>query len=174
MSTEFLIIGEFKRAGGAVEAVKRLQDLGLGDKVEVYSPVPEHHLEEQLYKARKRSPVRMITLLGAVVGCLGAFAFTSWMSIDYPLRVSAKPLISYPAFIIIAFECTILIGSIFTLLAMGHFSRIPALFSPDGFRPVFTEDTFGITVRVPKERSDEISKQLSSWGAANVEVKYVR
>ena len=99
---------------------------------------------------------------------------TCWMSNDWPLRTSAKTVLSIPAFVVIAFECTILLGAIFNILAMFTFSRVPSLKRFPGFRPDFTNGTFGLTVRVPKEKLEETKTQLRSCGAQGVEEQYVR
>ena len=173
MSTDYLVIGHFKFVDDTMSAIKRLQEKGL-ETIELYSPVPNHELEDQLYIKRRRSPVRIFTLLGALTGCFGAFLMTIWMSVDWPLRTSAKTVISIPAFVVIGFECTILIGAIVTLLGMLHHSRIPNLFPTPGFRPNFTQGTFGLTVRVSKEQADAIKDEFKKIGAAEVEVQYVR
>jgi hypothetical protein len=173
VSADYLVIGHFEYLDDIVEAVRAFRARGL-NAMKTYAPIPEHWLEEEVYHGRKRSPVRRVTLLGAITGCLGAFLMTSWMSLDYPLRVSAKPLVSFPAFVVIGFECTILIGSIFTLLAMFHFSRIPWLFGDAGFRPEFSEGTFGITIRTRKEETDAIKAELEKFGAKKVEIQYAR
>jgi hypothetical protein len=169
---EYYLVGTFSEASKAKNALSALKQKGLGDLTEYYSPFPEHHLEEEKYENKKRSPVRRFTLLGGTVGCLGAFLFTSWMSLDYPIRVSAKPLLSYPAFVVVAFECTILLGGIFTLLSMFHFSRIPNLVRPPAFRRQFTEDKFGVTVLIDKKDSGEYESLLSEHGAISVELQY--
>ncbi len=173
MSAEHLVIGHFRNIDDTQSAIVSLREKGHED-IELYSPFPNHDLEDEMYRFRKRSPVRRCTLAGGLTGCLGAFLFTSWMSIDWPIRVSAKPLVSFPAFVIIAFECTILLGSIVNLLSMFHFSRIPAIFKPKGFRPNFTEGTFGLVVRVPKESAETVKAHLTSGGAYEVEDQYVR
>ena len=99
---------------------------------------------------------------------------TCWMSIDYPVRVSAKPLISIPAFVVIGFECTILLGSIFNMLGMFHFSRIPNFFRFPGHRPNFSSGTFGLTVRAPKDKTEALKEMFEKGGAELVEVQYVR
>lgn len=172
MSKEYFVVASFDKAKDAQCALSGLKSKGVGDRVEYYSPFPEHHLEDEKYEGKKRSPVRRFTLLGGTTGCLGAFLFTSWMSLDYPIRVSAKPLLSYPAFVVVAFECTILLAGIFTLLSMFHFSRIPNLVRPPAFRGKFTEGTFGVTVAVSKDEAEEYQKLFSEWGAKDVEVQY--
>lgn len=170
----YLVIGEFADSHDAEKAIKALKKEGHDKNLTYYSPIPEHHMEDSLYEGRKRSPVRVFTLLGGITGCLGAFLFTSWMSIDYPLRVSAKPLVSIPAFIVIAFECTILLGAISTLVGMFFFSGVPSLFSSPGFRPDFTEGVFGVVVKVPKSQSERLESEMKNFGADKVEIEYTR
>jgi len=173
MATENIVIGEFKYLDDILNAVAKLREKGI-ENFDVYSPFPNHELEDEVYKYRPRSPVRRVTLVGAVSGCLGAFLMTSWMSMDWPLRTSAKPILSFPAFVVIGFECTILIGAIFTLLAMFHFSRIPNFFPKPGFRPSFSNGTFGLVARVNKDNSGLVEQELKGCGAERVEVEYVR
>lgn len=173
MSSDYLVVGHFKFMDDTIKAIRKLRELGQ-EQVELFSPFPYHDLEDEMYYGKKRSPVRTVTMIGGITGLLLAFLMTIWMSIDYPVRVSAKPLISIPAFIVIGFECTILIGAISNLLAMFHFSRIPSLFRSPGFRPTFTDDTFGLTVRVPKEKTEELKQLFEKTGAQQVEVQYVR
>ncbi len=173
MSSDYLVIGHFKFVDDTRAAIRKLREMGEKD-VELFTPFPNHELEDEMYFGQKRSPVRRVTLLGGLTGLTFAFLMTCWMSIDYPVRVSAKPLISIPAFIVIAFECTILFGSLANLLAMFHFSRIPNLVRNPGHRPVFTDGTFGLTVRVPKDKTDQIGQLFKTGGANEVEVQYVR
>ena len=154
MASDYLVIGHFNFLDKAVGAIEELREKGLDDDFEVFSPFPNHDLEDAIYEGKRRSPVRMFTLLGGVTGCLGAFLMTCWMSVDYPIRVSAKPLISIPAFVVVAFECTILLGAIFTLLSMFHFSRIPNITKTPGYRPNFSDGTFGITLKTAKGEAE--------------------
>lgn len=170
---DHLVIGSFTYVDQVKEAIQDLRAKGYED-FEFFAPLPNHELEDEMYKGKRRSPVRMFTLLGGLTGCLGAFLFTSWMSIDYPIRTSAKTLISVPAFVIVAFECTILLGAIFTLLSMGHFSRIPNPFAKPGFKPHFSNDKFGLAVKVAKDKAGDVEELFSQRGAFEVENKYVR
>lgn len=173
MNSEYLVVGHFRNVDETRSAIRELRSAGASD-LELYTAFPNHDLEEEMFVGVKRSPVRRVTLLGALLGLSGAFLMTIWMSVDYPIRVSAKPLISIPAFVVIAFECTVLIGCISNLLAMFHFSRIPWPFRVPGFRPAFSEGTFGLTVRAPKEKTDAIKQSMERLGAHHVEVQYVR
>jgi hypothetical protein len=173
MNTEHLVIAHFRFLDDLNNAVRSSKSAGY-EEIDVYSPMPHHDIEDTYWEGKPRSPVRMFTLLGGLSGCLGAFLMTSWMSTDYPIRTSAKTLISVPAFVVIAFECTILLGAIFTLLSMFHFSRIPNIKYNPGYRGEFSNGTFGLTVRTSKDKAEILAKELEGMGAAKVEVQYVR
>ena len=173
MSVEYLVIGHFSYPNEAVAAVVQLRAANVAEYWS-YSPVPDHQLEEEIYRGKKRSPVRACTLLGGISGCLFAFLMTCWMSMDWPLRTSAKPILSIPAFVIIGFECTILFGALATLFGMSLFSRLPNLLFDPGYRGEFSKDTFGIIARVEKDRHAQIGALLTSSGAKLVEYEYVR
>ncbi|HLP61228.1 MAG TPA: DUF3341 domain-containing protein [Candidatus Deferrimicrobium sp.] len=79
---------------------------------------------ENILKA-KPSALKYITLAGALAGFFLSFAFIIFTVLDWPLITGGKPLISIPAFIIIAFECTILTGGIVSLLGFLHLARLP-------------------------------------------------
>jgi hypothetical protein len=172
MAKEYFVIGTFKYADSAKKALSEIKKMGLSSDAEYYSPFPDHNLEDEKYEGIKRSPVRRFTLLGALTGCFGAFLFTSWMSLDYPIRVSAKPILSYPAFVVIAFECTILLGGIFTLLSMFHFARIPNLKRPIAYRRQFSEDKFGVTIHIEHSQIEKFENLFKSLGAEEVEKQY--
>lgn len=173
MSADYLVIGYFKFVDDTKQAIVRLKEQG-HSQYWVYSPVPSHDLDEEIYRGKLRSPVRLFTLTGAIVGCLGAFLMTCWMSMDWPLRVSAKPIISIPAFVIIGFECTVLFGCLCTLLGMLHFCKIPNIFACPGYRADFSKDIFGLVTRVSKDEAEKVKQGFVSCGAGNVEIEYVR
>lgn len=173
MASDQAVIGHFKYIGETQSAISSLRDKGY-EEVELYSPFPCHELDDEMHVGKPRSGVRRFTLLGGLAGCLGAFLMTCWMSVDYPVRTSAKPLMSIPAFVVIAFECTILIGAISTLVGMLHNSRIPNFFRMPAHRPEFTKGTFGLTVTVAEDQVDAAKQDMQSLGAREVEVQYVR
>lgn len=173
MSDHSFVIAHYKYLDDIVGAVKKLRELNV-DTYRTFSPFPCHELEDEVYLDKPRSPVRFFTLLGGLTGCLGAFLMTCFMSVDYPLRVSAKPLISIPAFVVIGFECTILIGGIITMLSMFHFSRLPNLLYWPDYRPNFSEGTFGLAVKVKEGDANAIKAALEKSGADKIEVQYAR
>jgi hypothetical protein len=140
-----------------------------GHDYRVYSPVPHHELEEATLPGK--SPVRFLTGFGAVLGCSGGFALAIWTSLDYPLRVSAKDIVSIPGFFVIGYECTILFGGIFTLLALLHFCRLPYILRSVGYDPRFSQDKFGVVIGCQSNAVEEVAEKLRESGADEIQVR---
>jgi len=86
---------------------------------------PFHVHEAEHIMNSKVSELRFFTLAGALGGFILSFAFIIYTVMSWPLITGGKPLISIPAFIIVAFECTILIGGIVSFLGFLHLNRLP-------------------------------------------------
>lgn len=91
--------------------------------IETLTPFHVHEAEHIL--KTKPSELRFFTLFGAVSGFVLCFVFIIFTVLDWPLITGGKPLISIPAFIIVAFECTILIGGIVSFIGFLHLNRLP-------------------------------------------------
>ena len=97
-----------------------------GVKPETITTLTPFHIHEVEHILKtKPSALRFFTLFGALAGFFLSFAFIIFTVLDWPLITGGKPLISIPAFIIVAFECTILVGGIVSLLGFLHLSRLP-------------------------------------------------
>src|SRR3954447_584598 len=98
-------------------------------RMDAYSPYAVDGLAEALGFTKTRLP--LITLLGGIVGGLTAYIM-QWYSaaLDYPLNVGGRPLHSWPAFIPITFELTVLFASVGGLLAMLAMNGLPRLHHP--------------------------------------------
>lgn len=135
----------------------------------VYSPFASHHLEEATLPGK--SPVRFVTSVGAVTGLVAGFALAILCSLDWPLRVSAKDIVSVPGFVVIGYECTILFGALATLAAMFHFCRLPDILRKVGYDPRFSDDKFGVVVGCGTDEVDAVVDSLKKAGADEVEVR---
>jgi hypothetical protein len=131
----------------------------------VYSPSPNHELEEALNHGV--SPVRLFTLIGGLTGCAAGFGMTIWMSYDWPVLVGGKPIASIPPYVVIAFELTILLGALSTVAAVALFS---VLMGKRGvaYDPRFSDDQIGIFVPAGSEDSGRVENLLRSAGAIEV------
>jgi hypothetical protein len=158
------LLASFAHVDAAVEAIRALRAMGLRDLV-VYSPAPNHELEEALnYRV---SPVRLFTLIGGLTGCAAGFAMTIWMSYDWPVLLGGKPIASIPPYVVIAFELTILLGALSTVAAVALFS---VLMGKRGiaYDPQFSDDQIGIFVPADSDQRGRVENLLRSAGAVGV------
>ena len=167
MKGQKAVVGVFTYLDDALGAVEYAKSTGLDYKV--YSPTYVPTLTEAVDK--KRSWVPTISLIGAVFGLTAGFTLAIWTSLDWPMRVSAKNIVSIPGFVVVGYEWTILWGAIFTLNALLFFCGIPNPFRKVGYDPRFSDDKFGVVIGCDPERVDEISEKISGTGADEVLVK---
>lgn len=107
-----------------VEKLEELVKEGVDPKtIDTMTPFHVHEAEHILHT--KPSELRFFTLAGAILGFVLGFAFMVYTVVEWPLITGGKPLISIPAFIIVAFECTILIGGIVSFIGFLHLNRLP-------------------------------------------------
>ena len=167
MKGSLAVVGVFSYLDDTVRAIEKIKSTNL--EYRVYSPVPSHEIEE--VSLPTRSPVRRCTLIGGLTGLCFGFALAILCSLDYPMRVSAKDVVSIPAFVVIGYECTILFGAIATLIGLLHFSRIPDILRKVGYDPRFTEDKYGVVVGCERSSVEDIKSKLLGSGAQEVEVR---
>ncbi len=138
---------EFDDKHAFINKLKELIKSGIQPgEMDIYMPYPVHEVDEILHE--KPSGVRVFTLLGAVTGTITGFAFTTFTVLNWKLIVGGKPLVSIPAFVIVAFELTILFGALSTMLGFLLISGLPSIkriFSPEEF-----DGKFVIQVRSEK------------------------
>jgi hypothetical protein len=158
------ILASFVHIDAAVDAIRGLRAMGLRNLV-VYSPAPNHELEEALN--HRVSPVRLFTLIGGLTGCAAGFAMTIWMSYDWPVLVGGKPIASIPPYVVIGFELTILLGALSTVTAVGLLS---VLMGKRGiaYDPRFSDDQIGIFVPASSEQVGPVENLLRTAGAVEV------
>ncbi|MGK7313109.1 MAG: DUF3341 domain-containing protein [Candidatus Longimicrobiales bacterium M2_2A_002] len=159
-------LGVFGEVDAAVKAIEELQDAGLTD-LETYSPLPQHELEHALH--RPTSSVRLFTLVGGLTGAAAGFALAIWTSFDWPLITGGKPIASLPAFVVIAFEMTILFGALSTVLGLIINARLGPPGKDLAYDPRFSAGSFGVLVDAPSGQGDEARRILESAGAEEVQ-----
>jgi len=159
------VVGVFGRLDGAVAAIESLKARGYAN-YRVYSPTPRPELADAV--ARKESPVRLFTLVGALTGTAFGFFYAIGTSLDWPLITGGKPIISWPPFVVIGFETTILIGSLVTVAAMFLFAGLPKLGRAPGYDPRFSDDKFGVVAFGGPAQLAEARDIFAATGAEEV------
>ena len=87
-----------------------------------------------------------ITFVFGLTGCAFGFSLEYWTSaVDWPLNVGGKPFNSWPAFVPVMFECTILFAGISTVVGMILINGLPNI-SKAAFDPRLTRDRFAIII----------------------------
>jgi len=132
----------------------------------VYAPVPHHNIEHALH--RPKSPVRVFTLTGALIGFCTGWALTVGSVMHYPLIVGGKPLISIPPFGVISYILTILFGSIATMIGFLINARLPQLRLAAAYDERLSSDHYGIQVFGDMKELKEWEKRLKRLGAVEI------
>jgi len=134
------LLAEFDDPGSLVAAAHHAYQHGYRT-MDAYSPFPIEELHEALGASHTRLP--LVVLIGGLVGGLGGYALQYWAAaVTYPLNIGGKPLNSWPAFIPITFECTILGAALSAVLGMLALNGLP-----QPFHPVFNVPRFALASR---------------------------
>jgi hypothetical protein len=134
------LMAEFEQPEQLLEAARRAHESGYR-KMGAYTPIPIEGLSAVMGHGRTRLPV--LTLLGGVIGGLTGYGMQYYASVmSYPLNVGGRPLHSWPAFIPITFELTVLGAALFTVLAILGLNGLPM-----PYHPVFNVPEFKLASR---------------------------
>ena len=129
------LMAEFDNPTDLVAAANRARLEGYRD-MDAYSPMPIEELNEALGIRKTKLP--LIVLIGGICGGLGGYMLEYWSSvIAYPLNIGGRPFHSWPQFIPVTFECTILLGGLTAAISMIIMNGLP---SP--YHPVFNVERF--------------------------------
>ncbi len=161
------VLGVFAHVDTTLDAIRKLRERGFSE-LTVYTPVPVEEIEHEVERVRPLSKVRLFTLTGALTGTSIGFFLTSWSSLKWSLVTGGKDPVSFPPFVIIAFELTILLGGLASALAILVLGRLPRLKPSATYDPRFTLDRFGVAVSCPPESAAAVGSLLTASGAEEV------
>lgn len=122
------IMAEFDTPADLVHAARRTYEAGY-KKIDAYTPFPIEELSEAIGFHRNHVP--LVVLIGGILGGCSGFALQYWINvIDYPINVGGRPLNSWPAFVVVTFEMTILFAGLFAVLGMLALNGLPMPYHP--------------------------------------------
>ena len=165
------VMAEFENPSDLVTAARHTYEAGYR-RINGYSPYPIEELSEAIGFTHTSLP--LIVFIGGVLGGLGGFFMQYWMEvINYPLNVGGKPYNSWPAFIPITFECTVLCAAFAAVLGMLVLNKLPQPYHPVFNAPNFalaTRDRFFLVVEAndPKFEHETVVRLMKSLNAQDV------
>jgi hypothetical protein len=165
------LLGEFLTPEQILHAAAKAREAGY-KYISAYTPFPVEGLAHAI--GFPRTSVPLLTLIGGLGGGLSGFGLQYWCSaITYPLNIGGRPLNSWPAFIPVTFELTILGAALFAVIGMLALNKLP-----QPYHPVFNVERFSrattdrfflcIESRDPKFHLAETARFLQSVQAHHV------
>lgn len=148
------LLAEFNTPAELVAATEAAHQAGFR-RMECYTPYPVEEAAVALRFHKNRVP--LITLIGGLLGVTTAFLMETWICVwSYPLNIAGRPLFSWPAFIIPAYEWTILFSGLTAGFGMLALNGLPQLYHPlfnaPNFRNGATTDKFFLCLEATDPR----------------------
>lgn len=165
------LLAEFETPEELVSAAARAREAGYR-RMDAYTPFPIHGLSDAMGFRPTKLP--LVVLAGGLIGCVTALGMM-WYSatIHYPLNVGGRPFASWPAFIPITFELTVLFASLSAVFGMLGMNGLPMPYHPVFNAPRFafaSRDRFFLCIeaRDPMYGSTSTRAFLSGLGAREI------
>ena len=165
---------QFENVDDAVDAAKAVHGEGYR-RIDAYSPYPVHELWDAIGFHRTKLP--MIVLAAGIVGALTGYGLQYWVSvIEYPINIGGRPFNSWPQFIPITFELTILFAAFSAVLGMLALNGLPRPHHPVFNAPNFklaSRDRFFVAIKAddPKFDREKTRQFLEGLGGKLVEIE---
>ena len=134
------VMAEFDDPQALVDAAGRAFEAGYR-RMDGYSPYPIEELHHAMHSPATKLP--LIVLIGGLCGGCGGLLLQYWVSaMAYPINVGGRPFFSWPAFVPVTFECTILAAALSAVLGMLALNKLP-----QPYHPVFNVPRFALASR---------------------------
>ncbi len=148
------LLAEFNTPGELVLATEKAHEAGYR-RMECYTPYPVEEAAVALRFHKTRVP--LVCLLGGILGLATAYLMETWINVwGYPLNIAGRPLLSWPMFIIPAYEWTILFSGLSAAFGMIALNGMPQLYHPlfnaPNFRSGATTDKFFLCLEATDPR----------------------
>lgn len=166
------VLGFFDEPGALLQATQKTRE-ARWESFDAFSPYPVHGLEHAA--GLKRSWLPYVTFCAGLTGLCCAFALQYWTSaVSWPVNVGGKPFNSWPAFVPVMFELTVLFAGLCTVAAMLIANGLPNI-TRRSFDPSLTRDRFALIIEPAKGKAfDEAAAAnfLKGLGAKDVRTVY--
>jgi len=160
------VLGIFSSPDKLMAGLKRFKGSGF-ERIEAYSPVKIGEMGRIM--GMPHGPVRYWSLTGALLGCTGGFALAIGTAGVNDLIVGAKGPLSILPYCVIAFEGTVLLGAIFTLLGLIFHARLGRLNAiPEVYDRRFSRDRFGLLVACDEDEYQSVIDEMNELQAEEV------
>ncbi len=134
------LMAEFSDPRAVVYAARRAYQEGYR-RLDAYTPFPIEELSEAVGVHHTKVP--LIVLIGGILGALTGYGLQYWVSvIAYPINVGGRPFQSWPSFIPVTFELTVLFAALSAVFGMLALNGLPA-----PYHPVFNVPRFALATR---------------------------
>ena len=134
------MLAEFDSPTDLVDAARRTYSAGY-KKIDAYSPFPIEELADAI--GFHKNGVPLVVLVGGLLGCAGGYVLQYWIAaINYPINIGGRPYNSWPAFIVVTFEMTILFAGLAAVFGMLALNGLPM-----PHHPVFNVPRFALATR---------------------------
>ncbi len=128
MESLYGVLAEFDSPERLIQAVRAARGAGYR-RLDAFSPYPVEGLAEALGQTTSRVP--LVTLISGLAGCAGGFLMQWYaLSIFFPLNVGGRPFTSWPLYLPITFELTVLAGGFGALFGMFVLNGLPKPYHP--------------------------------------------
>ena len=148
------LLAEFDTPTELVVAAKKAYADGWR-RLDCYTPYPVEEAAEAINFHRNKVP--LLTLIGGLMGLAAMFLLETWVStLAYPLNIGGRPTYSWPAFIVPAYEWTILFAGLSAAFGMLALNGLPQLYHPlfnaPNFRDGASTDKFFLCLEAEDPR----------------------
>jgi hypothetical protein len=131
------LMAEFEEPEQLVDAAEKAYQAGYR-KMDAYAPMPVEGLSEAI--GFHRNFVSLAVLIGGTLGCIGGFGLLFWIStIAYAHNIAGRPMNSWPMYIPVTFECTVLLAALTAVLGMLAMNGLPQPYHPVFNNPEFVK-----------------------------------